>query len=52
MERTNKKQPYSFSFTPNTIDNLRHYINTHPKNTLSKKVEQFLQVIIPDMKDA
>ena len=50
MVKKNKKTPYSFSFSKRTIDNLRHYNNTHPDTKLSQIVEKFLSVIIPDMK--
>lgn len=51
MVKSNKKFPYSFSFTQKTIDNLRHYTNTHPGKILSQKVESYLKIIIPDMKE-
>lgn len=51
MVKKFKKEPYSFSFSPRTIDNLKYYKNTHPDDKLSQMVEEFLKIVIPDMKD-
>lgn len=50
MVKKNKKVPYSFSFSQKMVDNLRYYNNTHPDDKLSQKVEEFLSIIIPDLK--
>jgi hypothetical protein len=50
MVKKFKKHPYSFSFSERTIENLQYYKNTHPDDKLSQQVEEFLQIIIPDMR--
>lgn len=50
MVKKHKKRPYSFSFSEKTIANLKYYKNTHPDEKLSQQVEEFLKLIIPDMK--
>jgi len=50
MVKKFKKHPYSLSFSEQTIRNLKYYLYTHPEDKLSQRVEQFLQVIIPEYK--
>ncbi len=50
MVRKNKKEPFSFSFSPQLIEKLRYYKNTHPYNKLSQEVETYLDALIPDMR--
>lgn len=50
MVKKYKKHPYSFSFSEQTIRNLKYYKNTHPDDKLSQQVETFLKIIIPDMR--
>jgi hypothetical protein len=49
MMKENRKQPFSFSFSPEMIKKLKYYKNTHPDCKLSQKVEEYLHAIIPDM---
>jgi hypothetical protein len=49
MVKKYKKQPYSFSFSPQLIEKLTYYKHTHPDNKLSQEVEQYLNALIPDM---
>lgn len=50
MVRKNKKEPYSFSFSPRLIEKLRYWKNTHPDDKLSQQVETFVDALIPDFK--
>lgn len=50
MVKKHKKHPYSFSFSERTIENLQYYKNTHPEDKLSQKIEDFIKIIIPDMR--
>ena len=49
MVKKFKKEPYSFSFSPKLVKKLKHYNNTHQDGKLSQEVEQYLDVIIPDI---
>ena len=44
-----KRASFSFSFSKRMIEKLKYYRNTNPNINLSQDVEQYLDVIIPDM---
>ncbi len=50
MAKKYKKEPFSFSFSPQFVKSLKYYIYTHPNNKLSQQVEMYLQGLIPEMK--
>ncbi len=47
MRKKILKKPYSFSFSPGTIDNLKQFRNTNPEIKLSALVEEYLIRLIP-----
>jgi hypothetical protein len=49
MPKKSRKEPYSFSFSPNFIKKLKHWKNTHPDGKLSQQIEKFLDPMVPDI---
>jgi len=50
MVKKHKKEPYSVSFSPQTIRNLKYYKYTHPDAKLSQEIEAAVNALIPDMR--
>ena len=50
MVKKYKKEPFSFSFSPQFVKSLKYYIYTHPESKLSQEVETYLKGLIPEMK--
>jgi len=50
MVKKYKKEPYSISLSPRTVENLKYYKYTHPDAKLSQEIEATINAIIPDMR--
>lgn len=50
MVKKYKKEPFSFSFSPQFVKSLKYYLHTHSDSKLSQEVETYLKGVIPEYK--